>query len=268
MTDQSKIASASKVVAVIATVLIFCVVIALFAIMLVPPKTLSQVDIGEWFGKMTNKNPDDKCSTDASCSKKCNGLMGCCARCINGNCETGALTSKGCMISSGTGKGSSNKVQQQGGMFSTNQNCGSSQSMSSYNQQGQMNSALSGAGAPQCTNNQDAFMSVCSGDKGYPGCCGVCSSGMAWQGIQTPDGSCQTSVQQTGYPSAGLAPPNTYVVSSSGPKVGVTMGSCTVSPMTSGLQNHAGFFDSCMPNMAPADYGRPGSYGPSYSSCG
>lgn len=296
MSDQSKLANGSLIVAGILTILVVLVVIGLVVIMLVPPKKLTNVDVIDWLGGQIQ---DQKCKSDDECYKKCNGLMGCCARCTNGQCTTGALTAQGCMISSGTGK----QDQQDQNSMMGNNNSSDSNSSSGFtnnvrprciNQSAQsaqnarnttgrtldtahglyemnMPAGLTfppGTGAPQCTNNQEAFLSKCTGDKAYPGCCGVCSSGMAWQGQLGPDGSCQTSVQQSGYPGMGLAPPNTYVVSSSGPKFGISMGSCSVKPINTGLQHYLGYFDSCSTNMAPVDYSRPGSYGPSYSSCG
>lgn len=243
--SDSKVGNVSLIVGGIVTLVIVGVIVALIVICLVPPKKITEVDV------MDLQKP--KCSTDNECYKQCKGRAGCCARCVNNRCETGALTAQGCMISSGTGKSDDYKMNAHG------------------NYQMNMPPNLSfppGTGAPQCTNDQDAYLQKCTGDDSSSVCCGVCTSGISFKGVQAPNGSCQTSVMQSGFPGMGLSPPNTYVVSSSGPKFGVTQGSCSVNPVQSSIVNYTGFFDSCLPGTAPVDYSRPGSYAPQYSSCG
>lgn len=251
MDQKSKVSNGSLIVAGVLTLLILVIIVGLIVIALVPPKNLTEIDVREWF-----KGKKPKCSTDNECYKECRGKTGCCARCVNNRCETGALTQQGCMISSGTGKSDDDK----------------NDNMTAHgNYQMNMPPNLSfppGVGAPQCTNDQDAYLSKCTGDDSNSSCCAICTSGLSFSGIKAPDGSCQTTASQSGFPGMGLQPPNTYVVSSSGPKFGISMGSCTVKPITSSVVNYTGFFDSCLPGTAPADYSGPGSYSANYSSCG
>lgn len=276
--SKSKIGNGAIIVAYVVTALIFLLIIAIIVIALVPPKNLTQVKVKEWFkgNKKDFKRP--KCSNDGECLKLvCKNRAGCCAQCVDGKCEVGALTAEGCLISSGAGKANDedndNQIQNNMSAQQYQQN-GGHQTMSAHDVHGNYNmnmpSGLSfppGVGAPQCTNQQDAYLQKCTGEGSNPSCCAVCSSGISFKGVLAPDGSCQTSVQQSGYPNSGIAPPNTYVVSSSGPKYGISLGSCSVKPVSSGLQHYYGFFDSCEPGTAPADYSS-GSYTSSYSSCG
>lgn len=274
MSDKSNsnatTANVSLIMAGILTFLVFSVIIALIVIAFVPPKKLTEVGVVEWFKGKKKEFKKSKCSTDNECYKECYGRTGCCARCVDGQCETGALTAQGCLISSGTGKSHDSKKN----MKHNNSNHGKSpMTLSDVHGHYQMNmppnlSFPPGVGGPQCTNNHEAYIQKCTGDQSSPNCCSICTNGIAFQGVTAPDGSCQTAVQQAGYSSFGLQPPNTYVVSSSGPKVSISMGACSVRPVSSSVVNHVGFFDSCLPGTAPADYSVPGSYAVNYSSCG
>lgn len=81
---------------------------------------------------------------------------------------------------------------------------------------------------------------LCSG--GENNCCAVAEHGMCVKGTMK-NGTCQTQVQQDMYQGWGSQMPNTYLISTSGPQVGTTMGSCTVRPVSSGLDNYVGLFE-------------------------
>ncbi len=85
---------------------------------------------------------------------------------------------------------------------------------------------------------------VCSPGNDFPGCCGVVQNGQAVQGVMS-NGVCQTQVQQDMYSGYGTSMPNTYLISTSGPKVQATMGGCNVRPVQSSLQNYTGLFSGC-----------------------
>jgi hypothetical protein len=83
---------------------------------------------------------------------------------------------------------------------------------------------------------------LCGGSYNFQGCCAHAVNGTCVQGAQMSDGSCQTQVSQSLYEGYGTEMPNTYVISTSGPKIGATMGSCTIRPVTSSFQNTVGIF--------------------------
>jgi hypothetical protein len=276
--SNSKLGIAAVYVASVVAAFIFILTIV---IAFVPPKNLTQVKVEEWFKGKKNDWKKPKCSTDGECLKRvCKNRAGCCAQCVDGKCEAGALTAQGCLISSGTGKSDDDNTQNQNNMSGQQQQPHGGQvghgTISRYDVHGKYNMNMDGpglsfppgVGAPQVTNDQEAYLQKCTGENSNPDCCAVAQNGMAFQGVLAPDGSCQTAIQQAGYPGAGLAPPNTYVVSSSGTKFGISMGSCSVKPITSGLAHYYGFHDSCLPGTAPTDYSRSGAYSANYSSCG
>lgn len=102
--------------------------------------------------------------------------------------------------------------------------------------------------------------------------CSVAQDNMCVPGVVTPSGGCQTQVAQSGWQNWGCQMPNTYLISTSGPVIGATMGSCTVRGVGSSLQNHVGFFPSCGPSAPTPQWGREYSseFGgsPNYPSCG
>lgn len=82
------------------------------------------------------------------------------------------------------------------------------------------------------------------GDKSPGSCCGVAVDGAYVPGTISQNGACQTAVQQDGWANWGQKMPNTYLLSTSGPMVGVSMGGCTVRPISSsGITNYAGFWN-------------------------
>jgi hypothetical protein len=120
------------------------------------------------------------------------------------------------------------------------------------------------------TSDAYATAQVCAPGIDFPGCCGVVQNGQAVQGVMS-NGVCQTQVQQDLYSGYGPSMPNTYLISTSGPKVQATMGGCNVRPIQSSLQNYTGFFDACAPKAPEPNYGKQyeNSYAPSnFSSCG
>ena len=49
----------------------------------------------------SDKHHKRECYKDKDCKYKCNGLLGCCAVCVKGNCKKGMLTSEGCLLNKG-----------------------------------------------------------------------------------------------------------------------------------------------------------------------
>lgn len=102
--------------------------------------------------------------------------------------------------------------------------------------------------------------------------CAVAQDNVCVPGVVTASGGCQTTVQQTGWQNWGCEMPNTYLLSTSGPVVGATMGSCNVRPIGSSLQNHVGFFPSCEGSAPIPQWGREHCSGfadcPNETSCG
>ena len=108
-----------------------------------------------------------------------------------------------------------------------------------------------------------------TGETGSP--CAVAQNNVCVPGVVTNGGACQTSVQQDAWAGWGPSMPNTYLISTSGPQIGVTMGGCNVRPIGSPIQNYVGFFDSCQPKPPTPQWGRQYSSdfaAPNYSSCG
>lgn len=183
---------------------------------------------------------DPKC-TEAVCGGGSNGnspMAGCCGvyNHESGRCEKGQLTAGGC------NSFGSPMINQLAPIMNNN------------------SAAFAGATAPDPC--QDL---VCSGSHNYPGCCAVSQHGTCVQGVVT-NGMCKTQVQQTQYEGWGAQMPNTYLISSSGPKVGATVGSCDVRPMTSGLQNYVGLFENSVSGAQTQGHGQYSS-GPVNSGC-
>jgi hypothetical protein len=102
--------------------------------------------------------------------------------------------------------------------------------------------------------------------------CSVAQNNVCVPGVVTASGGCQTTVQQSAWQNWGGHMPNTYLISTSGPKIGATMGSCDVRGIGSSIQNHVGFFPSCGPTAPTPVWGRENTsefaQSPNYSSCG
>lgn len=210
--------------------------------------------------------PSNKCGSNSECTDKlCKGAMGCCAKCQkNGKCKQGILTANGCVL---PGESKNEKS-----IKSLNKKKMSEPAFSQANMQNSASASASGCNVTTAQNHSDAYATaqVCAPGIDFPGCCGVVQNGQAVQGVMS-NGVCQTQVQQDLYSGYGSAMPNTYLISTSGPKVQVTTGGCSVRPIQSSLQNYTGFFDACAPKAPEPDYGRQyqNSYAPSnFSSCG
>ena len=191
--------------------------------------------------KQKNKKENDVCEHDSDCASACGGRAGCCAKCRGNRCTTGVITASGCQLNPSSTQpkdGSSNMVQ--------NPSPADDYRKYSNNMMGSLGT-IGHIGQPECVSNDDAQKQVCLGSNS-PTCCGVCYSGKIWKGELTDDGVCHTTVAQTGYSGMGMDPPNTYVVTSSGPNYGATMGACHVSPVGSSLANHVGI-NSPIDNM-------------------
>lgn len=179
-----------------------------------------------------------ECHKDSDCAAKnvCGGKEnGCCASCVNGTCTAGMLTASGCIPGSHSNaygnSGSSDASMKYGAAAAAPAPASpSSSSLAAFESE------------MSCASHQDAYLKACfmSGDHSEH-CCAVCVNGMSVPGTRGSDGVCQTTVQQAGYTGMGQQPPNTYMISSTGPRVGVSMGSCTVEPMGSGLTMHSAF---------------------------
>lgn len=172
---------------------------------------------------------DSDCAVENVCGTGDKQKDGCCASCKDGVCSAGMVTEAGCQPvgSSHTSYGSGHSTRGRGGAsFSHN----------------------TGVAAPfesglSCQSHQDAYLKACfaAGDHS-DNCCAVCVDGLSVAGTRGEDGICQTTVQQSGYTGMGQQPPNTYMISSTGPRVGVTMGNCTVEAMGGGLPMHSAFY--------------------------
>lgn len=160
-----------------------------------------------------------ECSKDSDCSVKaaCGGKGGgCCAKCKDCKCVKGMVTSSGCEEPRAYG-------------MSHGADC-------------PLTAGPASASISTCSNHQDAYMKACFDRGDYSAaCCGVCVNGLSYPGVRGPDGVCQTAVQQVGYSGMGQQPPNTYMISSSGPKYGVAMGGCNVDSVGSSLAMYTGF---------------------------
>lgn len=212
----------------------------------------------------SNKPEEPACSRDSDCaeSKVCHGKSGCCPKCMNSECTSGMLTAGGCIASPSTQTyGSSHEKPESAEIAIPNplmsvRGAWANMWMSAFadgttdnkNTSGysldpdampQIGDNLGGSIAA-CRGHSDAFMKTCLGKD--PMCCAVCVNGLSFQGVRGPDGTCQTTVQQSGYTGMGQEPPNTYMVSSSGPKYGVAMGGCSVEPVGSSLSMYTGFY--------------------------
>lgn len=228
-----------------------------------------------------HKPEEPACTRDSDCaeSKVCHGKSGCCPKCSNSACTAGMLTAGGCIASEGSpqaygsGHGSdqsnahradnvdaadkamipnpfmsvrgawTNAWMSAFGDGSTDNKNTSGYSLGPdampYDVSGDRPENIGGSVAA-CRGHSDAFMKTCLGKD--PMCCAVCVNGLSFQGVRGADGTCQTTVQQTGYTGMGQEPPNTYMVSSSGPKYGVAMGGCSVEPVGSSLSMYTGFY--------------------------
>lgn len=129
---------------------------------------------------------------------------------------------------------------------------------------------------PQLVSDKRATEVVCGPGIGTGGgtgsCCAVAANDAYIPGTITESGACQTTVQQDSFANWGAAMPNTYLLTTSGPMTGVTMGGCNVRPITSaGITNYTGFWNSCEPKAPAPHFGRTYSskFGaPNHSSCG
>lgn len=129
----------------------------------------------------------------------------------------------------------------------------------------------SGCGCPMPVysrmTDEKATLQACSGRNWFPSCCGVAQNGRAVQGIRTQSGGCQMSPHQEMMTDGKW--PNTFLITTSGPRVRATMGGCTVRPVGSSIQNFVGLFEQCQQRDTNTLYRSSpyGSYGPNYSAC-
>ncbi len=226
-----------------------------------------------------------QCKSNTECiDKLCKGALGCCAICDKGGkCKQGMLTANGCTLSEdpsnneNTMEALSKKIKEK--VHFSKDNMEPKFSASNYYDQANVpeggfcgNQVTAAQNYPGGLPVSDSYATslLCGPGKYFPGCCAVTQNGQAVQGVMS-NGVCQTQIQQDAWSGWGKAMPNTYLISTSGPKVGVSMGNCNVRPIQSSLQNYTGFFDSCKVKAPVPDYGREyeSSYAPSnFSSCG
>lgn len=238
-------------------------------------------------GEMTSSQDQgsSSCSKDADCNlqKVCKGRLGCCARCHkNGTCVAGQLVSGGrCaeVSNSSAGQQAAGERSKKSGAIDKHDSqrktvevpFAESMSFAQANmpptEASSGNANLSITGCPSMASmpadRDDSFcMAKLCGPNGaatarVPGaCCAVSQHGTCTPGVVSPSGACQTQVQQDAWANFGAAMPNTYMISTSGPKIGATMGGCKVAPINSSIQNFVGFFDSCAPKAAEPMFGR------------
>jgi hypothetical protein len=235
--------------------------------------------------------PKMGCVSNKECGDKlCNGTMGCCAVCSKktGKCERGMLTADGCKqqdppkLSARMDKPNPRPKPNSKPKPKPNSN---PKPKPNPNPQptpdtepafSQSNMAYTQANAPP--GSADKSHAYCtakmfgpnvSGEEGSG--CAVSQNNTCVPGVVSPSGGCQTAVQQDAWANWGSDMPNTYLISTSGPVLGATMGGCSVRGIGSSIQNYVGFFDSCSPKAPVPNYGREYASdfaAPNYSSCG
>jgi hypothetical protein len=260
--------------------LIIIIIIVLIILAFVPKKREVDIIVKPPHKPSCNSNED---CVDQMCGKP--PRMGCCAVCdAGGDCQQGMLTAKGCTVDAGNGNenGEKNnnghmKKEQPFGMGNTQDKPKSNNPQyydASANQacyQNNVGSASNTFGTSPCTSDEDCYLKNCTGYNSYEGCGSVCQSGMCWSGPNKEGAGVQTKIPFAAFPGYSSSYPNTWVISSSGKIYGATMGSCTVAPTGSSLQNHVGFFESCQPNAPSPSYvgynERYNAYAPGFSAC-
>lgn len=256
-------------------VLIIILVIVLIIMAFIPKKR--EIDIAVPRPK--------ECSTNADCYRKMctsdRGVMtGCCAVCKDGKCHRGMLTQQGCVLADDAIKNEkaknnsapNDKEMEQAFGMSCNQSNYYDEAANKSFYQNSVGSAANTFNTMPCTSDEECYAKQCSGRNAYEGCGSTCQSGMCWSGPVKPGAGVQTNVDQASFPGWGSKFPSTWVISSSGPIYGATMGNCTVSAVGSPIQQYTGFFQSCQPSGPMPDYAgyaqRYNAYGPSFQNCG
>jgi hypothetical protein len=247
--------------------LIIIIVIVLIILAFVPKKR--EIDVAAVKEKK-------ECKDNSECYQKlCQGRLGCCAVCKDGKCHRGMLTQKGCVLDDESSeekeknpKANDKDMEQAFGMSKNYYD--PAENRSCY--QNSVASAPNTFNTMPCTSDEECYAKNCSGRNAYEGCGSVCESGMCWNGPVKAGSGVQTVIQQSEFPGWGSKFPSTWIISSSGPIYGATMGGCTVKPIGSALQNYTGFFQSCQPSGPTPSYmgynERYNAYGPSFNTCG
>lgn len=262
MTDGNDSGVPKKIYIPILIVVVILVILTVLYFALYVPIKVDKKD-----ARIENiKKGGPACKSDGECGPSYEQVCGsggsksgCCVRCQKGTCQKGVLTADGCVKQAGAAaaddgeekpedhRGEMAEEKVVDSLFEDKEPprayAAAAASAKARDGMPEHISDSSGVTVDSCTNHRDAYMRACFDKGDYSArCCGVCVNGISYPGVRGPDGVCQTTVQQTGYTGMGQLPPNTYMISTSGPKYGVAMGGCSVEPVGSSLAAYAGFY--------------------------